>query len=341
MGVETLKLVSLNVKGISNFHKRKTIYTWCRKKNADFSFLQETHSKEEIETQWKNEWGAEIIMLHGSSNSCGVAILINKGVDYTPHSKIMDPLGRYIILKAEIKEKIYVLINIYAPNNDKESFKFFSDLLAMLKNENLDEEENIIIGDFNCPLNTILDKKGGLLMPRKSVVSIINSIQDYLDLIDIWRVKNPNTKSYTWSQNSPLIFCRLDYWLISNNLHDLTTSTDIIPAIKTDHSAISLELNNNDNQIKGLGLWKMNCALLEDDRYVDDVKSKIPVWLAEGYKDLSDNRNIWDWLKYNIRAHAIQHSKRRAKERNEKENYLQEEYSKAKMNSKKTPTTLM
>ena len=112
-----------------------------------------------------------------------------------------------------------------------------------------------------------------------------------------------------------MILCHLDYWLISNNLHDLTTSTDIIPAIKTDHSAISLELTNDYNQIKGPGFWKMNCALLEDDLYVDDIKSKIPVWLAEGYKDLSDNRNIWDWVKYNIRAHAIQYSKHRAKER--------------------------
>ena len=134
MGVETLKFVSLNVKGISNFHKRKTIYTWCRKKNAHFFLLQERHSKKEVETQWKNEWGAEIIMSHGSSNSRGVAILIKKGVDYTPHSKIIDPLGRYIILKAEIKDKIYVLINIYAPNKDKDSFKFFADLLARLKN---------------------------------------------------------------------------------------------------------------------------------------------------------------------------------------------------------------
>ena len=61
MGVETLKFVSLNVKGISNFHKRKTIYTWCRKKNADFFFLQETHSKKEVETQWKNEWGPRLL----------------------------------------------------------------------------------------------------------------------------------------------------------------------------------------------------------------------------------------------------------------------------------------
>ena len=79
----------------------------------------------------------------------------------------------------------------------------------------------------------------GILTPSKSVVSIINSIQGDLDLIDIWRVKNSITKSYTWSQNSPMILCRLDYWLISNNLQDLTTSKDIIPAIKTDYSAIS------------------------------------------------------------------------------------------------------
>ena len=66
----------------------------------------------------------------------------------------------------------------------------------------------------------------------------------------------------------------------------------------------------------------MNCALLEDDDYINDVSSKIPIWLAQGRKDLSDDRVIWDWLKYNIRAHAKQHSKRRAKESNEKVNRL-------------------
>ena len=74
----------------------------------------------------------------------------------------------------------------------------------------------------------------------------------------------------------------------------------------------------------------MNCALLEDDDYINDATSKIPIWLAQGRKDLSDDRIIWDWLKYNIRAHAKQHSKRRARERNEKENRLEEEYAKAK-----------
>ena len=110
-----------------------------------------------------------------------------------------------------------------------------------------------------------------------------------------------------------MILCRLDYWLISNNLQDSVKVTNIIPAIKTDHAAISLEFNISSEHIKGPGHWKMNCSLLDDDNYIREVTAKMPVWLAEGRSDLSDNRSIWDWIKFNIRTHAIQHSKRKAR----------------------------
>ena len=58
------------------FKKRKTIFTWCQKQNADFIFLQETHSKIDSEKCWLNKWWGEIIVAHGSSNSCRVAILV-------------------------------------------------------------------------------------------------------------------------------------------------------------------------------------------------------------------------------------------------------------------------
>ena len=61
------------------------------------------------------------------------------------------------------------------------------------------------------------------------------------------------------------------------------------------------------------------------------------IWLAEGRKDLSHSRSIWDRLKYNIRAHTIQLSKRKARERNESEQKLQEEYVKAKFNFETDP----
>ena len=127
-----------------------------------------------------------MIMSQGSPNLCGVAILFKKGFDCTILSKFEDPLGSYLILKAEIKDKLNVLINIYAPNNDKDITNFLNNPRTILQNENLEDEENIIIGGkINCPLNPALDKKkGGTMLPRKSVIETIDCLRDELDLVD-------------------------------------------------------------------------------------------------------------------------------------------------------------
>ena len=79
---DSFKLVSLNVRGISNFHKRiLTMFTWCRKRKADVIFLQETHSKGVQKKQWANKWGGKAFFSHGNPNSCGVAILIRNIVN--------------------------------------------------------------------------------------------------------------------------------------------------------------------------------------------------------------------------------------------------------------------
>ena len=59
----------------------------------------------------------------------------------------------------------------------------------------------------------------------------------------------------------PKSFCCLDYWLVSNKLSDLVTSTDIIPAIRTDHDVISLEIGQLENKLRAPGYWKLNCSL--------------------------------------------------------------------------------
>ena len=74
-----------------------------------------------------------------------------------------------------------------------QTLDFLNNLRRILHNENLDEEENICLGDFNCPINPVIDKKGGILLPRKSEVATIDCLCDDLDLVDIWRVKNPTT----------------------------------------------------------------------------------------------------------------------------------------------------
>ena len=236
---ESIKLLSLNVRGLSNFHKRRAIFSWCRKQKADLIFLQETHSTTERQDQWRKEWGASVLFSHGSTNARGVAILIKNSLNITIQQSEISSDGRFIVLKAAINNEIYTIANIYAPNKDADAVKFYRNLSKLLRNDEFGTVENIIIGgDFNCPLDITLDKKGGLPIPRKYVINSIDELQNEFSLHDIWRLKNPTLQSFTWGRCSPFIFCRLDYWLISDKLHDLITKVDIIPSIKTDHSAI-------------------------------------------------------------------------------------------------------
>ena len=96
-------------------------------------------------------------------------------------------------------------------------------------------------------------------------------------------------------------------------------------------------MERKDDQVKGPGLWKMNCFILEEESYINEVTQKVPIWVDEGQKGLADNQATWEWIKYNIRAHAIQFSKRRAKEKSDKEKCLQNEYTLASKLYKSDP----
>ena len=178
------------------------------------------------------------------------------------------------------------------------------------------------------------------MIPRKAVIESIECLQDELDLVDIWRAKNPETKSYTWSKKSPAFFCRLDYWLISNNLCDYVQSTGITPAVKTDHAAIDLCISDIVDEVKGPGMWKLNVSLLDDEDYLKDLEQNLPKWNQEGEKLLDIKLSFWDWFKYNIRMHAIRFSKETAKQRNENEKLLQNDYEKATRINENDPSDI-
>ena len=178
--------------------------------------------------------------------------------------------------------------NIYGPNKDAEAVQFYLKLSKLLRTNDFGNEENIIMGgDFHCPLNINLDKRGGIQTPRRHVVKSIEEIQNEFSLHDIWRIKNPNQQSFTWGRCSPFVFCRLDYWLISDKLHDLVTHVDILPSIKSDHSAVFLELEEIKESSRGPGYWKLNTTLLANEEYKKMINDKLPIWLEEA-KDLKD-----------------------------------------------------
>ena len=142
----TRKFISLNTRGIGNYRKRRTIFTWLRKQKPDVVFLQETHSTQGNEVSWQREWGAKLICSHGANNARGVAILIRNNFDCVIKESVIDTNGRFIILKVLLSGEPALLVNIYGPNRDNELVAFYHTVLQTIVNKNLDDIENIIMG---------------------------------------------------------------------------------------------------------------------------------------------------------------------------------------------------
>ena len=65
---------------------------------------------------------------------------------------------------------------------------------------------------------------------------------DDLQIVDYFRVLNPDKKIYTWRKKTPLKQSRLDYILISESLSNVDENFTIKPGYRSDHSAVILEL---------------------------------------------------------------------------------------------------
>ena len=309
------KTLSLNVRGIRTFEKRKSIFNWLTKQNSDICFLQETYSTEEIENQWKKQWSGDIFFAHGSNHSRGVAILIRKSFDFKLKSIRSDEEGRYLILETTIQDIPFLLVNIYAPNTTTKQSLFFQTLSELIYDEGYNEFDYKIIlgGDLNVTMDPDLDCSGGNPVLKDSVKCVEDIMLNY-DLVDIWRIRNPNSKKFSWRQKKPIVQRRLDYWLISDLLQDDVVKVDIVTAIRTDHHAITLEIDSINDQQRGPSFWKFNNSLLDDDLFVERLRENFPKWIDE-INFCDDSRIKWDWMKYKIRGESISYSKLKAKER--------------------------
>ena len=77
-------------------------------------------------------------------------------------------------------------------------------------------------------------------------ISKLESIKNYLNLCDMFRVRFLDKRLFTYRSKNPLLQRRLDYLFISNELQDNVLSIDISLSVNTDHSAVYLRLGELD-----------------------------------------------------------------------------------------------
>ena len=300
-----LQIASLNVRGIGDKQKRREMFNWLKAKNISIYFLQEVHCTENTTSFWKAEWGYKTLFSCCSSAKGGVAILFNNNFAFEIERIFLDTNGRFIICDIKTEGKYITLATLYAPNNDEPIFfqDFFDHLLDFRC------EDLIIGGDFNLVLDLDKDKKSGRFKTHTNSVKILQKFMTELTLTDAWRVLNPDKRRYTWRRRNPEIHCRLDFFLVSQNMMCNVTHADILAGYKTDHSLIVIDTAIHSNQ-RGPGFWKLNTSFLTDLNYVNQIRTTIKEVKTEYERDDDVNPALlWEMIKLKIREQTLKYAK--------------------------------
>ena len=131
-----------------------------------------------------------------------MTVLVRSDLDFSLKSVNLDTEGRSIIMEAEEQGSSFLFVNIYASNKVQDQCRFFENLNKNIEDFVVNKEHRIIVGgDFNVALDSDLDCSGG---KPESVKQIQDLCLDF-DLVDIWRIRNPECKRFTCGQKNPFI----------------------------------------------------------------------------------------------------------------------------------------
>lgn len=292
-------MVSYNARGLRQNNKRRRLFSYLHRRNAQIIMVQETHTLPMDEKLWQNEWGGQIIFSHGTHDSCGVFILFKPSFNVNILKWHSHDLGRYIIADIAITDKIVTIVCIYGPNLDNPTF--FINLFQTISVFTCDTL--IIGGDFNFVFSLDIDKKGGQQRTNFRARNECISFMTGLSLIDIWRERNPRTENFTWTSNiTPGLYCRLDFFLISRHIAHSVSESSHSPGIQSDHSFVNLSLTLA-NEKRGPGYWKINNSLLSDPDYVFTITNTIQDYVPD--ISYSNPSSRWEGLKFLIRKDSI------------------------------------
>ena len=311
-------IFSLNCRGLRDKVKRKGLFTKFRENCYDIILLQEVHITSDESRFWSSQWRGDFFVSSGTSRSCGCITLVRGDSQVGMVEVFNDEKGRVLICKGQINDQEVNIVNIYAPNEDDPGF--FESLRRAM--DGVGGATWIVGGDFNLTLNEELDRVGGKERNVNARRELVNLMQR-LDLIDVWRVRNPGRVVLSWHRINPQkIGSRLDYFLLSQSLINLTKGIEYLSVENTDHMAVLLKLLGTGSN-RGPGIWKLNNQLLSLQTFHDAIKDIIgSTLLSENDLQIEEK---WELFKYEVAQKARKISKSRTETNRNKLSKLEEE----------------
>uniref|UniRef100_H2ZRT3 Endonuclease/exonuclease/phosphatase domain-containing protein n=1 Tax=Latimeria chalumnae TaxID=7897 RepID=H2ZRT3_LATCH len=220
----------------------------------------------------------------GGSLSLGVALFPG-----SLSQVVTDLEGRLIIVHGRWGAKLITFASIYAPNFDDPLMiqNFFLKLAQY-------PSQWIIGGDFNCPMDTAMDKSSATrTIPSQMARAIQASMMEY-GPIDVWRHLHPATMEYTHYSHVHKSFSRIDLFLISPSL---------IHWVK-DHSPVLIQVEV-PGENRGPYQWRLDPQLLTKEDFMREIGSAIHEYFRFNSPPASPPDIVWEAFKATIRGRII------------------------------------
>ena len=109
--VNTIKILSMNRRGIQDNSKRMDVFNFLRNKKYSILGLQDTHFSEKDNKIIRAQWGAEIYSSPGKTNARGVSILLSHDFEYNVLAHEKDGVGNFLSIENRNKTEVYNMFN--------------------------------------------------------------------------------------------------------------------------------------------------------------------------------------------------------------------------------------
>ena len=171
-----------------------------------------------------------------------------------------------------MKEKI-LIHNIYAPKEKTERKEFYKDLrdeINKTEGRIKRKEYQIIAGDFICVLDKEIDTVHGKDYHEVGSKELEQWMEKQ-EIIDPWRILNPETREYT----SPRREARIDRVLISKKIFEKKeVQVNMINVDGADHIGMEIEIRNMEEELQKAP-WRLQKWVMDTKEFTEKMGKRI------------------------------------------------------------------
>lgn len=229
---------TLNAAGLKSYERLLYVVNRLNYMNIDIICLQETTKINKNTKKLQNNKNQKINYIWNSYTAIGYNAKLFNMIDC-----ISSLDGRMLYCKLLHKSgEIFNIYSIYMPSSPDEWKKYYENLYEFIKID----ENTIVMGDFNCYYNGLIDHSPPIETTPKNG-GILKEIISNLNLIDLCRYHHKNKSLYTRIDKGKKVTTRIDHIYCTNDIIQLSSPSSIENWTKSDHMLLSFKIKNNNN----------------------------------------------------------------------------------------------